>query len=127
MKPKRPLALTTDDHATFGRSCSCATGGGGWLTGRQIEETVRRRLITIEPFSVDLLNPNSYNYRLGPTIQRLISPEIDLLREERFEMLHIDAEGLVLLPGECYLGHTIEVFGSRLYASLVTGRSSVGR
>ena len=44
-----------------------------------------------------------------------------------FEHITIPKEGYVLQPGECYLGSTQEIFGSNTYASLVTGRSSIGR
>jgi dCTP deaminase len=83
--------------------------------------------ITILPFSAEQLNPNSYNYRLGPKIHRLTSDTLDMLAEDDYEEIAIDRDGIVLLPGECYLGHTIETFGSTQYASLITGRSSVGR
>jgi dCTP deaminase len=102
-------------------------GAGGWLTGSQIALAVHAGSITIEPFESAQLNPNSYNYRLGPSVRRLTSPELDMLRDDEYEDLLIGEEGLVLLPGECYLGHTFETFGSRHYASLITGRSSVGR
>jgi len=100
---------------------------GGWLSGSQIQRAVAQGQILITPFSPAQLNPNSYNYTLGSTILRLLSPEIDLLGCDEYEQLEISRSGLVLLPGECYLGHTSETFGSRLYASLITGRSSVGR
>lgn len=100
---------------------------GGWLTGSQIIESVRDGLITITPFREEQVNPNSYNYRLGSRMQKIISDEIDMLSEDEFEDIDIGSSGLVLEPGECYLGHTMETFGSRHFASLITGRSSVGR
>jgi dCTP deaminase len=100
---------------------------GGWLSGSAIEDAVRTGEILIAPFRSSALNPNSYNYTLGRNILRLLSAEIDLLGEEEYEELTITDDGLMLFPGECYLAHTAEQFGSSVYASLVTGRSSVGR
>jgi dCTP deaminase len=99
----------------------------GWLSREAIVDAVTCGDIVISPYHHTALNPNSYNYALGKKILRLLSTEIDLLGEDEFEELIIDDSGLMLLPGECYLAHTEEVFGSDVYASLVTGRSSVGR
>lgn len=100
---------------------------GGWLSAGAIKSAVMFGDIVISGFSETNLNPNSYNYTLGPKILRLLSLEIDLLQTDEFQQLVIPPEGLVLHPGECYLGHTLETFGSIKYASLVTGRSSIGR
>ena len=100
---------------------------GGWLTGVKVESEVREGRITIDPFSQECLNPNSYNYHLDRQLKRLTSPIIDCRKEDDFEEIIIPENGYVLEPGQCYLGSTIEVFGSNYFASLVTGRSSVGR
>jgi deoxycytidine triphosphate deaminase len=107
--------------------CSSEPPVGGWLSGSRIRQAVILGEIVISPFDEAALNPNSYNYSLGSAVLRLVSEEIDLLGGEEYEVLEIPDDGLVLYPGECYLGHTREVFGSRIYASLITGRSSVGR
>lgn len=101
---------------------------GGWLTGTEIERQVRSGKIYIDQFDPSRLNPNSYNYSLGSTVRRLLSPELDLKSfDDDYEDLHLKEDGLVLYPSECYLGTTNEIFGSDWFASLVTGRSSVGR
>jgi dCTP deaminase len=100
---------------------------GGWLSASAISSAVSSGEIIISPFRDGNLNPNSYNYTLGNSVLRLVSEEIDLLIEDEFEEIEIPSNGLLLMPGECYLGHTAEVFGSNKYASLITGRSSVGR
>jgi len=99
----------------------------GWLTGSEIAKQVSLNRIKISPFNSDQVNPNSYNYRLHPLLKRLTNEEIDFRRPDEFEDLPIPEEGLVLEPTECYLGCTIEHFGSDYYAALITGRSSVGR
>lgn len=100
---------------------------GGWLTGDEITKQRSVGRIYISPFSVSMVNPNSYNYRLGRLVQRLTNPIIDLKSEDVFESVVLKDDGFTLLPGECYLCHTEEIFGSDFYASLVTGRSSIGR
>lgn len=92
------------------------------LTGPQIHREVTAGRIVIEPFADGQLNPNSYNYRLGPhilTIGAGGAPE-DSMADLR--------EGPVTLqPGRVYLGHTLEVIGSRRYVTMLNGRSSIGR
>ena len=99
----------------------------GWLTGNEIIKNVEEKRIIIDPFDVKNINPNSYNYFLDKKIKRITNQIIDLGKEDEYEELIIGSQGLMLLPGECYLGATREVFGSDYYASLITGRSSIGR
>lgn len=99
----------------------------GWLSGNEIEYQVKRGAITIEPFHAENLNPNSYNYHLSPIIKRLVGEVIDLKKEDEYEEIKLTEDGYLLQPGECYLGATVEKFGSDTFASLVTGRSSLGR
>lgn len=101
--------------------------GYGWLTGYEIEQQVMKGKIIIEPFDRACLNPNSYNYHLENRMMRLINDYIDMRKKDEFEEFTVQAEGTVLYPGECYLGVTQEIFGSDYFASLITGRSSVGR
>lgn len=42
---------------------------GGMLTGSEIVKQVRKGNITIDPFSADRVNPNSYNLTLNPTLK----------------------------------------------------------
>lgn len=100
---------------------------GGWLTGREIESCVASGRLVIEPFSKAQVNPNSYNYRLYDKIRRIKNDVIDLRGEESYEEITLSEEGTTLYPGECYLGCTFERMGSPYYASLITGRSSIGR
>jgi dCTP deaminase len=101
--------------------------GFGWLTGKMIHQEVSDGHITVEPYSSERLNPNSYNYRLAPQLKLLTSTVIDCKKDDEYLNVTIPDEGYILHPGECYLGATLEVFGSNHYASLITGRSSIGR
>ncbi|MBV1849563.1 dCTP deaminase [Catellatospora tritici] len=115
------------DGAQAMDSITAPISAHGWLTGHKISEEVAAKRIVIEPFLPDHLNPNSYNYRLSPSLKRITSEVIDCKAEDEYDEIEIPEEGYILEPGECYLGATMEVFGSLHYASLVTGRSSIGR
>ena len=91
---------------------------------------IRARLgtdIKIEPFNEDQLNPNSYNLRLHNELLVYEEIVLDMRRPNRFRRLVIPAEGLVLQPGQMYLGRTIEYTETRNLVPMLEGRSSIGR
>jgi dCTP deaminase len=92
------------------------------LTGPEICREVSAGRITISPFSGEQVNPNSYNYRLGPHL--LMINKSGLPHGER---LDLNAGPVMLQPGRVYLGHTSEVIGSASYVTMLNGRSSIGR
>ncbi|SBT41797.1 dCTP deaminase [Micromonospora auratinigra] len=96
------------------------------LTGAAITDAVARGDIVIDPFDPARVNPNSYNYRLGPEIRQVHSDsgDPDGAAHERLEPV----DGRFLLRrGRFYLGHTLERIGSTRYVTSLIGRSSVGR
>lgn len=94
------------------------------LTGSKIKEEVRSGHVTISPFNDDQINPNSYNYRLGPTLKEFKSFNNN---KHNFREIKIPESGYVLNPGIMYLGTTSEIIGSDKYAMSLIGRSSMGR
>ena len=97
------------------------------LTGKEIEQEVNEGRIVITPFIKEQLNPNSYNLRLGDEILVYDRPVLDMAAEMPVKRLKIPAVGMLLAPGQLYLGHTIETIGSSLYVPVLDGRSSTGR
>lgn len=97
------------------------------LTGEEIRRQAALGNIVIEPFSDDQINPNSYNVSLGEVIHTYESAELDSSRPNAIRSTVIPPSGLLLEPGELYLGHTAESLGSSKYVPLLFGRSSVGR
>ncbi len=94
------------------------------LTGLKIIEEYKAGNITIDPYTKDLVNPNSLNYRLGPDLKKFKAFEDD---KAVFETIDFPESGIVLDPHEMYLGHTLETIGSDVYAMSLIGRSSIGR
>lgn len=94
------------------------------LTGAAIKKEVAEGNITLKPFVVDHINPNSYNYRIADTIKVCRG-----MKEKQpiFEEVEIPHEGIILEPHQLYLARTKEVIGSQRYAMSLIGRSSLGR
>ena len=81
------------------------------LSGLKIEEEVRNGNISISPFNKSLLNPNSYNYRLGDEILEIDDEVIDPKRETHYKRIKLTKEGYLLKPNKLYLGSTLEKIG----------------
>lgn len=97
------------------------------LTGTEIERERKNGRITIEPFTPEQVNPNSYNFRLGKTLRVYQDMPLDARHTNEFEEIEIPDDGYVLEPGRLYLAHTIERLGSEHYAPTFAARSSVAR
>ncbi|MEV1023012.1 PEP/pyruvate-binding domain-containing protein [Streptomyces sp. NPDC050264] len=97
------------------------------LTGSEIARERTNQRITIEPFTPEQVNPNSYNFRLGSRLRVYSEMPLDPRRENACVDIEMTADGYVLEPGRLYLAHTQEVLGSRHYAPTFAARSSVAR
>jgi len=97
------------------------------LTGTEITREVENGNIHLKPFEKKLVNPNSYNYRLGETLYEVVSKPIDSRKPVDVIEHKISDKGYLLEPGKLYLGHTYEEIGSDDYVTSLIGRSSIGR
>jgi dCTP deaminase len=97
------------------------------LTGTEISRQRDLGRINIEPFDSSRINPNSYDFRLGPTLKTYSHYLLDARRENFATETAIPEGGLVLQPGRIYLGHTVEVMGSDHYVPIIRGKSSTAR
>ena len=97
------------------------------LTALEIDKQVKLGNINISPYSSNLLNPNSYNYRLADTLIELDLPLIDAHEKPNTKVIKIPETGYVLKPDKLYLGSTYEKIGSNKYVTQLIGRSSIGR
>jgi len=97
------------------------------LSGRQITEQIHEGGITIDPFDPSLVGPNSCNLRLHDTLLRYADGTLDMAKRNPTESLEIPKNGIMLLPGELYLGRTVERTVTDRFVPMIEGRSSVGR
>lgn len=96
------------------------------LSGNEIQ----RRLgsdISIEPYSAERLNPNSYNLTLHNELMVYEEVVLDMAKNNRVRRVEIPEEGLVLSPNQLYLGRTAERTVTHNLVPQIEGRSSVGR
>ncbi len=97
------------------------------LTGPEIIQQVRSNRIRISPFDKDLVNPNSYNYRLSNELYVLKGNVLDAKKATQWEQITFNKSGFMLRPGFIYLSSTFEKIGSDHYVVSLIGRSSLGR
>lgn len=96
------------------------------LTNLEIIKQVNKNNIQISPFSTNLLNPNSYNYRLNYELLEF-DTILDAKTKTNFKKIILSPNGYILQPGKLYLGSTYEKIGSTKFVTQLIGRSSVGR
>ena len=96
------------------------------LTKLEIVKQVKKGRIQISPFIEEMLNPNSYNYRLGNELIE-IDESLDAKQETKQKKINLTEEGYILMPGKLYLASTYEKIGSDFFVTQLIGRSSIGR
>lgn len=97
------------------------------LSGLKIKEGIKDKKIFIEPFEENLMNPNSYNYRLGEELLEICEEIIDCKKQTKYKRIKLTEEGYLLKPHKLYLASTLEKIGSNEYVTQLIGRSSIGR
>lgn len=97
------------------------------LTGQEILRQVRLGRIVIDPFDEAQLNPNSYNFRLGPHLKVYRNRVLDPRVPQDTDDIILSEAGFSVCSDRIYLGHTQEVMGSNHYVPIIKGRSSSAR
>ena len=97
------------------------------LSGLKIQTEVAKGNISIHPFKKELLNPNSYNYRLGSILYEMTDDVIDPKVKCSYKKIDLSRKGYLLKPHKLYLASTKEKIGSKKYVTQLIGRSSMGR
>lgn len=97
------------------------------LSKRGILRAIDNKSIVIEPFDYDNLNPNSYNVTLHNELMVYTDHVLDMKKENPTKTIIIPEEGYLLIPGELYLGRTVEWTKTVGLVPSIDGRSSTGR
>lgn len=96
------------------------------LSGKEIVENLGKDII-IDPFSIENINPNSYNLRLSDELMIYENDVLDVAKENRTRSILIPKDGYILQPGQLYLGRSIEYTETHGLVPMLQGRSSIGR
>lgn len=96
------------------------------LSGKEIKRQFDKNIF-IDPFNEKQLNPNSYNLRLHNKLLVYKEDTLDMKQPNPAVELIIPEDGLLLKPGELYLGRTVEHTRTLNYVPMLEGRSSIGR
>lgn len=98
------------------------------LTSSEILKRIKSGEIKIDPFNENNLGPNSYDLTLSNRFLRYPTEiEFDLKKHNSPFKGTIHDNGIVLKPGELYLGCTNEYTESLTCIPLIEGRSSLAR
>jgi dCTP deaminase len=101
------------------------------LLGSEIRKEYKfDRRIIIEPFNESQLGPNSYDVTLNNLLRIYkMKPggNLDFKQKNETEEILIPPGGIVLQPGQLYLGSTNEKCGSDFFVPMYEGRSSLAR
>lgn len=96
------------------------------LSGREIKNKLGNEIV-IEPFHEKQLGPNSYNLCLHKDLLVYEDAVLDMKKKHHVKTITIPEEGIVLEPGQLYLGRTLEYTKTDNHVPMLEGRSSIGR
>jgi len=104
------------------------------LGGLDIIQHYTDNKIHIDPYDIKHVGPNSYDVRLSSELLRVWPNRweynvafIDPKLPQNTTRHTIPDSGLVIQPGELWLGCTIESIGSDHFVPMYDGRSTIGR
>ena len=98
------------------------------LVKQEICDCVKNGLLSIKPFRLKQLGPNSYDVRLAKTIYE-VDPiqKLDVKHPYSYSKIILSKYGTTLYPEPLYLGVTVEYTDTPHHVPILEGRSSVAR
>ena len=100
------------------------------LSDTEILKQVNKGNIFIDKFNENNLGSNSYDVTLNEKLAVYIHKRLDVdsvYSDNDLREIIIPETGLILEPGELYLGLTNEIVGTEKYVPILEGRSSMAR
>ncbi len=97
------------------------------LSGKEILKHIDAGSIEIKPFEPSRINPNSYNLSLHNELLVYNDDVLDMKKPNLTSLITIPDSGLLLEPGNLYLGRTKEYTFTDKFVPMLEGRSSIGR
>lgn len=97
------------------------------LSDREILDCIEKKTIVIEPYDRSCLGTNSYDVHLSKHLAMYKDDVLDAKKHNEIIHFEISKEGYVLMPGNLYLGSTLEYTETHTTVPFLEGKSSVGR
>mgnify|MGYP001037484033 CR=1 FL=1 len=97
------------------------------LTDKSILEEMDKGTIIIAPYERSSLGSNSYDVHLGDELVVYQEEFLDSRKDNNTKSIKIPDEGILLYPGELYLGSTLEYTETFSHVPFLEGKSSTGR
>ena len=99
------------------------------LTGHEILKRMESGDIKIDPFTEDMLNPNSVNLTLHPEVELFNEghPYLDMKEKVKGTKLELPEGGWYLYPGSLMIARTVEYTETHNLVPMLEGRSSTAR
>ena len=97
------------------------------LTYHEIIKSIENGDIHITPFKEDMVNPNSYDYRIDYKLLEIEDLPVDPKKQTSYHEINFTDDGYVLSPNKTYLANTYEEIGSDVFVPLLIGKTSLGR
>ena len=97
------------------------------LTDKSIIEAIEKGEIVIKHLNKEKIGTNSIDVHLAPFLSTYKREILDVKNRNETQLIPIPKEGFVLLPGELYLGSTVEYTEFHNHVPFCEGKSSLGR
>lgn len=97
------------------------------LTDKDIKKEIQKGKIIIKPFRINSLGSNSYDVHLGKNLAIYENKILDAKKHNKTRVIKIPEEGIIIQPGELYLGVTEEYTETHCHVPFLEGKSSIGR
>jgi len=97
------------------------------LSDKRILEEIEKKTIVINPYNREKLGSNSYDVHLGKDMAIYVDEILDAKKHNEIKHFEIPDEGIVLEPGQLYLGVTEEYTETHAHVPFLEGKSSTGR
>ena len=97
------------------------------LTYHEIIKSVKNGDIHVTPFEENMVNPNSYDYRIDYKLLEIEDLPVDPKKQTSYHEIDFTDDGYVLSPNKTYLANTYEEIGSDIFVPLLIGKTSLGR
>lgn len=97
------------------------------LSDKKILAEIKKGSIVIKPFDAKNMGSNSYDVHLSKHLAQYIDKTLDAKKHNKVRHFEIPKKGLLIKPGELYLGSTFEYTETHKHVPFLEGKSSTGR